>query len=194
LPVLLVAQDRVAAGGAEGLVVSGRFRVTPVEVRRIAHYMIRPLLGRIARVTKALDVGDGTASRAQARERACPDADPPDLAPAERAQEDRRRGLRRKAEDDGDAALLSIFLVLAFECLEDALAARFGIRRRVDGEAGNALLSAYPHAKQRVRRNPDDTPICARDRHQGAGRVVPEPPVELAGAQGEIPPCLAEQA
>src|SRR2546429_3710566 len=88
-----------------------------------------------------------------ARERPGPDADPPDLGPAERAEKDGCGRFRGKAEHDRNAAVLGLLLVLSLECRKYPEPARGGLRRRMDREARLALRAAQHHAKQRVRRD-----------------------------------------
>ena len=168
--------------------------VLPVQVRRVSDDVIGPTVCRVAGMPKAFDpCGWFHAPRPQSGKGARPDADSPDLGPAERAQEDRRRRLRSERQDDRHAALLGLGLMLALERLKDALASRVGSRRRVHGEACKPLVAREHHAEERVSGDPDDAAVCPRHRHQRTGRVVPEPPVELrAGERKLAPGCLQQ--
>src|SRR5438132_13955374 len=86
-----------------------------------------------------------------ARERPGPDPDPPDLRPAERAEEDGRSRLGGKPEDDGNAAVGGLLLVLLLEGGKDPEPTRGLVRRRMDREARLSVHAAEHHPSEGVR-------------------------------------------
>src|SRR5207237_1795579 len=67
------------------------------------------------------------------------------------------------------------------------------IRCRMDREAREPLLAAEHHSEQRVTGDADDAPVSPRNGHQGAGRVLLEPPVEFAASERKLTPRVAQQ-
>src|SRR5206468_3319824 len=118
--MLLVAEDRVAACGREGVVTARRFEITPVQITGVPKEVVRPRARRVPRVAEALDPPDRTRLAAEPRERTRPHAELPDLGPPERPEKDRRRRLRCEREHDRNPTLRGLLLVLALEGLEDA--------------------------------------------------------------------------
>ncbi len=157
--------------------------------------MVRPAGRRVsADLQRVGPIPQALAAPEQASKRPRPDAQPPDLGPAEGAKEDRRRRSAGECEHDRDATVGRLLLVPGLEAREDPPAAHRRMSRRVHREARRLLLAAQHHPQERVRGDAHDPSAHARDRHQAAGRVPHEPPVELVAREAPMPPGLPEQS
>ena len=129
--MLLVTEDGVVAARRECLIFARRLEKPPVQVARIAHDVVPPASRRVAGMPEALDPPHRLTPAPESRERPRPDAEPPDLRPAEPPEEDRSRRLRREGEHDRDTTRPSLLLVSPLERLEDSLPTSLGGGRRV---------------------------------------------------------------
>src|SRR3954453_14695488 len=127
----LVAEHRVPAARAVRDIVARRIEVTPVQVLRAAHDVVRPARARVTVELETLDALGPAASQRDTGEWARPDTQLRDRRPAERAEEGRPGGRRWEGGHARRPLCLRLFLVLALEPDEDAAAAGDRVRRLV---------------------------------------------------------------